>query len=211
MDLCQALNFDLSTTSRDGKTILYGHYISFASVMNRFRQLKEHLFCRCCKEMLQPYNLANYSVHTVTRFECVNGSCQDSRDKKIYLNHCFNSKCNAIIDNRDSKKCPHGLYICEKCGSCCSQEFFQRRLSALRTNNPNYASNSFYITIQSLFNAQKGHLDNGITYCHKDGELMTSKGNGVYGCNCGTEYYRLGIRNLGVLLKPPPNSPNLTQ
>jgi hypothetical protein len=126
LDFMRILNISTDYTSKIGKTTRFGQYIIFSSYMQSFHELYEHLKCRGCGKLMEPCDISNFSRSTVTDFHCVQSDC-DCKDI-VYLNHCFNQKCNHIIDSRDSKQCPNGGYICEKCGSCCSQEKFKERL-----------------------------------------------------------------------------------
>lgn len=113
--------------------------IKLAAYINRVRELKSKLDCRCCGQLMIPnMKYSRVEVTTVneetgeettvpmqasyrlTVFKCNNHSCQEF-DKSYYFNHCLNFKCYTIIDSRDDlKKCNEDRYHCPECGSCCS-------------------------------------------------------------------------------------------
>ena len=118
-----------------------GNYIKFMSVLNWLNQAQEHLYCKECGQILEPYYVANYHAHTITEFKCDNPTC-GQKDIKIYLNHCFNGQCQNIIDSRETKQCPNGKYICTSCGVCCSN--YMHRSFILNFINPHWENQEFY-------------------------------------------------------------------
>lgn len=113
--------------------------IKLAAYLNRIRELKSMLDCRCCGQLMIPnMKYARTEVSTVnqetgeetivpmqasyrlTVFKCNNHDCQEF-EKNYYFNHCLNYKCYTIIDSRDDlSKCSEGRYNCPECGSCCN-------------------------------------------------------------------------------------------
>lgn len=113
--------------------------IKLAAYINRVRELKSKLDCRCCGQLMIPnMKYARVEVTTVneetgeettvpmqasyrlTVFKCNNHSCQEF-EKNYYFNHCLNFKCYTIIDSRDDlNKCSEDRYNCPECGSCCN-------------------------------------------------------------------------------------------
>jgi cold shock CspA family protein len=113
--------------------------IKLAAYLNRVRELKSKLDCRCCGQLMIPnMKYARVEVTTVneetgeettvpmqssyrlTVFKCNNHSCQEV-EKNYYFNHCLNYKCYTIIDSRDDlNKCSEDRYNCPECGSCCN-------------------------------------------------------------------------------------------
>ncbi|MFT6909815.1 MAG: hypothetical protein ACJAS1_006542, partial [Oleiphilaceae bacterium] len=113
--------------------------IKLAAYLNRVRELKSKLDCRCCGQLMIPnMKYSRVEVTTVneetgeettvpmqasyrlTVFKCNNHSCQEF-EKSYYFNHCLNFKCYTIIDSRDDlNKCSEDRYNCPECGSCCN-------------------------------------------------------------------------------------------
>lgn len=166
-----------------------GKYNQFISQINRFNQLLDKIYCKECNHILYPVESSNYAAYSVTRFCCENEKCNEHK-KTIYLNHCLNGKCNSIIDSRDSKKCPNGLYICQVCGSCCSHSMFIRRL-----NNLEKTGGLIHPDLSLKIENKAGHLELAEYYCHSCGKMMTEINTDVFKCfDCNvvynTEQYR---------------------
>ena len=188
-------------------------YYEFISLINRFNRLLEKLYCNECNNILYPVKKSNYAHYRVTLFSCANAECKE-HNKEIYLHHCLNGKCNSIIDSRESKKCPNGLYICsdEECGSCCSHNMLERRLNSLKATG-GYISTS----LQKAVDDKLGHQERAEQYCYKCGKLMDEIADEFFKCNaCGIKYdlgknkfkrpnRHLG-KNLGIKSKTPPIS-----
>jgi cold shock CspA family protein len=112
--------------------------VKLAGYINRLKEIFRVLHCRECEKLMQPdmrYARVEYqeyrdgelvtvntsAAYRVTVFECGNPECGEY-ENKYYINHCIGFGCNRIIDSRDAKlKCDAGLYICTRCGSCCSE------------------------------------------------------------------------------------------
>jgi hypothetical protein len=165
LDFMRILNISTDYTSKIGKTTRFGQYMIFSSYMQSFHELYEHLKCRGCGKLMEPCDISNFSRSTVTDFHCVQSDC-DCKDI-VYLNHCFNQKCNHIIDSRDSKQCPNGGYICEKCGSCCSQEKFKERLDRLNKTGGHISKR-----LLDLIASGSGHWEEGVKFCYKCGKKL---------------------------------------
>jgi len=185
LDFLTILGFDSNDGNRIGDHIEKGKYYQFISTINRFNRLLERMYCEECGHILFPIEDSHFAHHRVVRFRCENTNCSQLH-KEIYLHHCLNGKCNAIIDSRKSKKCTNGLYICsnENCGCCCSHEMMNRRLSNLQTTGG-------YI-YENLINAVEnklGHLERAEHYCYKCGQLMDEVGDDIFYCqSCSIEY-----------------------
>lgn len=164
-----------------------GHYNKYISHINRFNQLLEKIYCEECKHILYPVESSNYAAYTVVKFQCKNEKCNKYHEV-IYLNHCLNGKCNAIIDSRVSKKCTNGLYICEKCGACCSHAMFKRRLDALQTTGGLLPAD-----LIRKVNNKEGHLERAEYFCHKCGDVMRETNVDIFNCNKCDVTYDTGI------------------
>lgn len=164
----------------NGYIIPDGDYIKFMSVLNWINRSQEHLYCKECGKILEPYYVANYHARTITEFKCDNPICSQ-KDIKIYLNHCFNRECYNIIDSRETKQCPNGMYICFKCGVCCSNSILKRKVEiGLRSSD-------------RLF--QHPHWENQEFYCPKCGGRLSQITESKYKCpNDGYEI-RIDITN----------------
>lgn len=176
LDFCEILGLNTDEINRMGDFISKGHYYQFIGLINRFNQLLEKLYCQDCKEILYPIEIANFAAHAVVRFHCINNNC--SNNEEVYLNHCLNGKCNAIIDSRISKKCSNGLYICDNCGSCCSHEMFKRRLSYLQLNG-----GYIHGDLIRCLDKKLGHLERAEYFCYKCENKMVETSDDIFKCN----------------------------
>lgn len=177
LDFMRILSIPTHYTNRQGNTTRHGQYIIFSTHILSFHEFFEHLRCRHCGNLMKPLNITNFALSSVTEFECTNDTCSH-HGEVVYLNRCFNSRCNSIIDSRDSRQCPNNSYICEKCGSCCSNRKYEERYQRLRQTGG-------YIS-QWLLDAiyhQIGHLERNELYCSSCGERMTDDS-----CICGKRY-----------------------
>jgi len=160
-----------------------GHYYKFLGHINAFNRLLERLYCEECGNLLYPVNSSHFALFRDVRFHCIEESCSQ-RHKEIYLNHCLYGECKTIIDSRVSKRCEHGLYICPNCGTCCSEEFFKRRLESLNKVGG-------YIHPELIENVEKqnGHLEKREYYCYKCSGMMTEISKDKYKCfKCDITY-----------------------
>lgn len=185
LDFCRILGIETDSVDSEGRTVKYGKYLSFSSIVNRTNSIIEHLYCRECGEMLEPVQVSNYYTNLVTHFHCTNATCSKYHEK-IYISKCFNWKCNGVIDDRDTQKCPNGWNICPECGSCCSNRIAQQRIDNCKEVgiSPNPYSIDF-------INNKRGHLEKREFYCWKCGGPTTHIGDSVYECpTCGVWYER---------------------
>ena len=98
---------------------------------NRLKRLvsRKHLQCKSCNMMIEPLKDKSdngYNARRVVYFHCSNIGC--TNNDKIYLTHCFQEFCGGIIDSRETQRCSNGFYICKKCGVCCAESQFQRKI-----------------------------------------------------------------------------------
>lgn len=163
-------------------TFEIGLYNRFITQINRFNQLLDRIYCRDCNQILYPVEIGNYAAYSVVRFKCLNENC-NKKNIEIYLNHCLNPKCNSIIDSRDSKKCPNGLYICANCGTCCSHKMFTFRLDTL------IKTGGLLHDEENKVKNKEGHLERAEYFCHKCGKNMKEVRTDVFACNtCNVKY-----------------------
>lgn len=189
LDFCKILDLNVDEESRYG-FFPNGHYYQFVSKINRFNRLLERMYCRTCDEILYPIESSNYAAYTVVRFSCQNADCPE-HNKTVYLNHCLNGKCNAIIDSRDSKRCHYkshidfkGLFICGDCGSCCSHEMLSRRLSNLEETG-----GLIHPDLKVKVKEKLGHLERAEYFCYKCGNDMVEYSPTFFKCeDCQVEY-----------------------
>lgn len=190
LDFCRILGFNLHTISVVGESAFNGHYYKFISLINRFNRLWERLYCTCCNQVMYPSDVSHFAAYSVVRFSCVNETCQEHR-KDVYLNHCLNGRCNHIIDSRISKRCVNGLFICEKCGSCCSHAMLTRRLNNLLKTGGYIHRNLIYCVEHKL-----GHLERGEYFCYKHMSPMVEAKEDYFKCPDCTVFYDTKIYNL---------------
>jgi cold shock CspA family protein len=185
LDFCRILDLEVDSKDSEGRTVRYGKYLSFASIINRANSILEHLYCKECGEMLEPVDTSNYHAHLVTHFHCTNPLCIKHHEN-IYISKCFNWKCNGVIDDRDTKKCPNGWNICPECGSCCSNRIAQQRID--NCNEIGIRPSPYFI---DFINRKLGHLEKREFYCWKCSGLMNHIGDSIYECSiCGVRYER---------------------
>ena len=165
-------------------------YYKYVAAINRFNRLLDRMYCVECGFLLHPMHEANFAYYRVVRFHCVNTDCiksdKNNEENEIYLHHCLNGKCNGIIDSRDSKKCPNGMYICsnEYCGCCCSNEMFKRVLNNLRSTG-GYISQKLTLAVDK----ELGHLERGLHFCYDCGAQMALIAADTYKCiTCNIVY-----------------------
>lgn len=184
LDFCEILGLNTDETNKMGDYVPKGHYYQFISLINRFNRLLDKLYCQDCNHILYPsdFGTSHFAAHTVVRFQCRNESC--SNNDEIYLNHCLNGQCNCIIDSRVSKRCHNGLFICDNCGSCCSHNMLERRLSNLKLTGGYIHDN-----LVKCVNEKLGHLERGEYFCYKCKSEMTEISNDIFQCsNCNVKY-----------------------
>lgn len=167
LDFMRIFKIPVDFTSKYKGTIKFGYYIFFNSYLKSFAKFYVHLKCRECGKLLHPKDISNFATMSVTEFSCQNSECV-AKDKIVYLNNCFNRpKCSAVIDSRDSKKCPNGRYICPECGGCCSTENERNRLNNLHITGGYISPN-----LKFFIEHQQGHWERHEFYCYKCGEKM---------------------------------------
>ena len=167
LDFMRLFHIPFDYTNKVNGFTKFGYYIFFNTYLKGFAKFYEHLKCRKCGELLHPKDLSNFATMSVTEFSCQNPDCSE-KDNIVYLNHCFNRpKCTAIIDSRDSKKCPNGQYICPECGGCCSTTNFRQRISNLYQ-----VGGSVSPWIESFVRDERGHWEKNEFYCYACGNKM---------------------------------------
>jgi len=159
-------------------------YYDLIGLINKINIYIKHINCRSCNYILKPKEKNYYAFYRTSWFVCPNADCDVK--ESIYLNHCLggrktsiNSKCDNLIDSRDSVRCnydkynpnnefeKYGPYICSLCGSCCSQKVLEKKL------------NEFYqrkVTVPSSFEwkvkNRVGHLEKNEIFCYRCGLEM---------------------------------------
>lgn len=177
LDFMRILSIPTDYKNQKGKVSRHGQYLIFSSYMLSFHEFLEHLKCRKCGKLIEPCDISNFARSSLTEFACTNPICETHGDV-IYLNKCFNSKCNSIIDSRDSKQCPNNSYICENCGACCSNRKYDERYTRLQMTGG--------FVPQWLLDAIRhkiGHWEKGELYCFSCGNKMEGDS-----CSCGKSY-----------------------
>jgi len=186
VDFCRILGLETDEVDLSGRTVRYGKYKKFASIINRANNIINHLYCRECGEMIEPIQISNYETHLVTRFQCTNEQCEQYH-KPIYISKCFNWKCNGVIDDRDTKKCPNDWNICPECGSCCSNRIIKQRIN--HCEEIGIIVDPYLI---DFINNHKGHLEKREFYCWKCGNLTKENPESIFRCeNCNIVYERI--------------------
>lgn len=188
LDFCRILDLKTDAVDSAGREVKYGKYLSFSSIINRANSIIEHLYCRECEDMLEPVDISNFNTHLVTKFHCTNPNC-GQHHIPIYISKCFNWKCNGVIDERDTKKCPNGWNICQECGSCCSNRVALQRISHCQENG--IVPNRYFV---DFLNNNLGHLEKREFYCYKCGRItreVSGYAKETHICSeCGVSYNR---------------------
>ncbi len=183
LDILNILEIDTDEINHMGDFIPKGHYYKFIGHINAFNRLLEKLYCNECGNLLYPKQAAHFALYRDVTFYCKNNSC-DEYEKPVYLNHCFNSECNNIIDSRVSKNCQNGWHICDNCGSCCSHEILSKRLENLKLTG-GYIHPKLIRQVKN----KEGHLEKAEYYCYKCAGMMTQVDEKKYVCKkCNVTY-----------------------
>ena len=130
-------------------------YIQFVTQINKAIRFTKRLICKECGHILFPARQQGHS-----KFKCLLLSCPEY-NKEVYLNYCHDCK-KGIIDSRDTKQCPNGMYICPSCDSCCSNKYFEsmaERYRIIGKKTPSFI----------LRNIGNGHKDRNMFFCYKCG------------------------------------------
>lgn len=175
LDFMRILSIPTDNINKKGKKTLFGEYVIFSSFIQSFDEFISHLKCRSCGSLMAACNISNFALSAVTEFCCTNPGCKDE-NVTVYLNRCFNSECNSIIDSRDSKQCPNNSYICSICGACCSNRKFEERLENLKQTG-GHISKLLYDAV----NHQIGHWETDTRFCYRCGTKF-SLGNSCPKC-----------------------------
>lgn len=160
-----------------------GYYI-FVSEINRLNRLIDRIKCEDCNKILRPSKQSNFGFYRVSQFHCNNQKCSKHKEE-VYLTHCLNSKCTNVIDSRAAKRCSNGLIICDRCGSCCSNKQFRRRIENLKTNGQIIPQ-----SLITLAKEKKGHWEKAECYCYKCQSEMTEKNDNFKCESCNITYDR---------------------
>lgn len=112
--------------------------IKIAGYFNRLVEIYSRIHCRICEQLMEPdfkyarvqrvfyengtKNVENLAAaYRCTVFRCKSEGCIEY-GKGHYINHCIGLQCANVIDSRDcTAKCDSGRFICNDCGSCCSE------------------------------------------------------------------------------------------
>lgn len=112
--------------------------IKIAGYFNRLVEIYSRIHCRVCEQLMEPdfkyarvqrvsyengtRNVENLAAaYRCTVFRCKSEGCIEF-GKGHYINHCIGLQCANVIDSRDCiAKCDSGRFICNDCGSCCSE------------------------------------------------------------------------------------------
>ena len=161
-------------------------YYDFLGLLNKIEMFLKHLNCRSCNHILKPDKEGYYSYYRIANFVCSNPTC-DNR-KTVYLNHCLGAKktaiktrCDNLIDSRDTVRCnyikhnpsnnyeKYGPYVCNLCGSCCSQKSLEKKHNELNERKWNMQPGLDWKVRNKV-----GHLENGEIFCYSCGTEMTN-------------------------------------
>ncbi len=177
LDILKILNINVDEYKKSPTDFIpNGEYYKFIGQINAFNRLVGKLYCEECNELLYPVESSHFALYRVTRFHCINEKCSEYH-KPIYLSHCLNGECHNVVDSRVSKRCSNGMYICDSCGTCCSNELFKRRIDNLKTTGGYIHSSLIH-----RLNEKQGHLEKAEYYCYKCGGMMAEMSEFVYVC-----------------------------
>ena len=184
-------------------------YYTFVGLINRVNRLLVRLQCRCCNHVLRPVEQSDFNFYRANRFKCTNRTCKE-QECEVYLSHCLNGHCMTVIDSRDSKRCSYrtegrpdklGMYICAKCGGCCSKQMLLRRKENLeKTYLPEMLTNhGQYKFIKENLAQRLYHWERMRVFCYKCTKPMQQRHSQAnYTCpDCHVEY-RLDMAHVEV-------------
>lgn len=176
LDFLRILEIPLNDEDSKGRQVVDGAYQKLMAGINRFLVLRNRLVCNwkpanyhdvancsCadknlgdgCSDLMKPSGHSNFGYYRTTHFSCDNESCSKN-GHDVYLHHCGNKSCQAVIDSRISAKCPNGLYVCSECGFCCSDDMKNRRSENLKTVG---------VTRNAIMTEGWGHREKGVQFC----------------------------------------------
>lgn len=187
-DFCNILGFNLVEENKYGQ-FKTGNYSKLITLINRFNDLSERLYCRECGTRLYPTE-HKFAVYGAPTFKCTNLNCQQY-GIQIYLNRCYTKQCRGIIDSRDAAKCPNGLVICSNCGTCCTTAMHKQRLQKL------IDAGSHYIPPELVWlaNNDGGHINHENRnlddefFCHRCGARLSGNPHDTVCQVCGTRIH----------------------
>lgn len=159
-------------------------YFDFLGLLNKINIYLKHLNCRSCGHILKPNKEGYYSYYRISNFICSNSQCDNKQT--VYLNHCLGAKktaiksrCDNLIDSRDTVRCnyskhtpannyeKYGPYVCNLCGSCCSQKSLEKKHDELIQRKWNMQPGLDWKVRNKV-----GHLERGEIFCYKCGTEM---------------------------------------
>ncbi len=159
-------------------------YFDFLGLLNKINVYLKHINCRSYNHILKPFKEGYYSYYRISNFICSNLKCDNK--KNVYLNHCLGAKktaiksrCDNLIDSRDTVRCnytkhnpsdineKYGPYICNLCGSCCSQKSLEKKYNELYVRKWNMQPG-----LEWKVKNKVGHLEKEEIFCYKCGIEM---------------------------------------
>lgn len=161
IDFLSIMGYDITYQTECG---LIGNsaYNKFADTMLKAKRIFDRLKCEKCGHILFPNRKSNnIYANDYTYFCCENESCTEYK-QEIYLTHCHSCR-TGIIDSRETRKCPNGIYICPSCLACCSNDYFNKIAQRY-----SLASQTLPTRLKDLLG--KGHKEKKIKYCPKCGK-----------------------------------------
>lgn len=191
LDFFRIFNLALDELNNVGDHIQQSQFLKFVGIVNRAIGMMDKLQCKDCNHLIFPEHVSHFGASNFVRFTCVNSNCANR--ETIYLNHCLHSNCKNVIDNRISKKCSNGLYICDQCGTCCSTDMFKRRLEKLEKYSVQNSDEKQYVikTLKEQIFKNVGHYELVKYYCYKCGDSISNRPiDGKLKCDsCDVIYY----------------------
>lgn len=161
-------------------------YFDFLGLLNKINIYLKHLNCRSCNHILKPNKEGYYSYYRISNFICSNSKCDNKQT--VYLNHCLGgkktaikSRCDNLIDSRDTVRCnyskhqprdnyeKYGPYVCNLCGSCCSQKSLEKKHNELIERKWKMQPGLDWKVRNKV-----GHLERSEIFCYKCGTEMVN-------------------------------------
>ncbi len=151
-------------------------YEILLGLINKANRFFEKLKCESCGSILMPLKQSNYGFWRISLFHCTKSDC--SNNDPIYLSHCLNGRCDNIIDSRISKRCNYdnqnapdyvsGMYICDKCSSCCNMDTLKR------IQEKGVSSEKQTKSLEWRIDHKATHEERHEKFCFKCGSLMVN-------------------------------------
>lgn len=151
---------------------------SFIGLLNKAMRKFNRLKCRSCGHLMFQSN-GDSGFNNYNYFCCINSKCPEG-GRTVYLNYCYQCK-KGLIDSRDVKRCPNGLYICPECFACCSDQLINLQIQKYIVSGNNVPG-----WLEKM--KGRGHNNKGKYFCPYCGSKMKTNGNNYTCTSCNKTF-----------------------